>query len=131
MEGKFDEALVEKVAKALHAMGFIIPAPDSAEVADSWDKSPPSYKDMHHIQAKYVLSSLSSTHAIVPKEEYERLRNVLKAAAIARTQGTLRKTCATLSRKDFTRLEFAIADWEVHAGLGYSAKDLEEASPHA
>jgi hypothetical protein len=73
----------------------------------------------------------SGTHVLVPKEEYERLHEVLRAAAVARMYGISRKTCATLRRKDFARLELAVADWEVHAGIGYSAKDLEEAPPHA
>jgi hypothetical protein len=72
-----------------------------------------------------ILDTLSQTHTIVPKEQHDRLLKVLEAAAIVRTQGVLRKTCATLNRKDFIRLELSVADWEVHAGIGYSERDLE------
>lgn len=79
--------------------------------------------------ARAVLTALSQTHAIVPQAEYERLKTVLESAAIVREQGVIRKTCVSVSFCAFARMEYAIADWEVHAGIGFSANDLKE-TPH-
>jgi hypothetical protein len=62
-----DEALVKRVAKALHATGFITPAPDSPEVAGIWEQSPSGYKDIFRVDARYILTALSATHLILLK----------------------------------------------------------------
>lgn len=76
MDEQFDEAMVERLAKALFE---VLPAPALLDNETwSWETHPLEVKALYWADARAVLTALSQEYAIVAKTEYAELYDTIR-----------------------------------------------------